>query len=266
MNLISYPGGKFYLASKIIELFPQHKCYVEVFGGGAHVLFQKNQSAIEVYNDIDKNLYALFKIMSNPKLYKEFVRKISKLIIMRDIFNEFKIKIENDLSLIDRAVIFYYLSRNSMFGGQSSFGVNKAKHRPFYRGLDFYKIAHERLKNVVIENKSYENLIEIYDSQDTLFYLDPPYVLDTRNGELYRHEFNDEKHLHLIEILQNIKGKAIVSGYDSALYFGLSKWNKIKYSQIIQIGRNTLSQNLNNLYREETLWYNYEIEDLFSSI
>ena len=125
MSLITYPGGKFYLASKIIELFPQHKCYVEVFGGGAHVLFQKNQSAIEVYNDIDKNLYALFKIMSNPKLYKEFVRKISKLIIMRDIFNEFKIKIENDLSLIDRAVIFYYLSRNSMFGGQSSFGVNK---------------------------------------------------------------------------------------------------------------------------------------------
>ena len=267
MSLINYPGGKFYLASKIIELFPKHTCYVEVFGGGAHVLFKKRPSIREVYNDIDKNLYALFKVLSHPKMYKEFVRRISKLIAMRDVFNDFKLKIENeDLSLIDRAIVFYYLSRLSMYGSQTDFIVNKTINRPLNRGLNFYKTAYERLKNVIIENKSYENLIEIYDTPDTLFYLDPPYVFDTRNGELYRYEFSNEKHLKLIEILQNIKGKAIVSGYESNLYLGLTHWNKVKYKQLIQIGRNTISKDSDNLYREEALWYNFEVENLFNLI
>ena len=265
MSLINYPGGKFYLAPKIIELFPRHICYVEVFGGGAHVLFKKTPSIREIYNDIDKNLYSLFKVISDPKLCREFSRKLSKLMIFRDVFNDFKLKIENEnLSLMDRAIVFYYLSRLSMFGNQTDFMVNKIINRPLDRGLDFYKNAYKRLKNVVIENKSYENLIEIYDTPDTLFYLDPPYIFDTRNGELYRYEFSNEKHLKLIEILQNIKGKAIVSGYESDLYLELSHWNKVKYKQIIQIGRNNLSDDSDNLYREEVLWYNFEEENLFN--
>ena len=153
MSLIQYPGGKFHIASRIIDLFPKHSCYVEVFGGGAHVLFQKSQSKIEIYNDIDKNLYTLFKILSDPIQYKRFAKRLNFLMISRDIFNDFKLKIEkDDLSMLDRAVIFYYLVRNSMFGSQESFMVQKTKMRPFSRNEFYFKHFYERLRNVVIEN------------------------------------------------------------------------------------------------------------------
>ena len=45
---IPYVGGKVKIAGKIIELFPEHRTFVEVFGGGAQVLFRKKPSLVEV--------------------------------------------------------------------------------------------------------------------------------------------------------------------------------------------------------------------------
>lgn len=68
---ISWFGGKYYLAHKIIKLFPPHSIYVEPFGGAAHVLFAKEPSPVEVYNDIDSGLVNFFRVLRDPKSFGE---------------------------------------------------------------------------------------------------------------------------------------------------------------------------------------------------
>ena len=44
------------MADKLMPLFPEHKTYVEVFGGSGAILINKKPSEIEVYNDIEDAL------------------------------------------------------------------------------------------------------------------------------------------------------------------------------------------------------------------
>lgn len=60
---IPWLGGKRLLRKRVISLFPEHKCYVEVFGGGAWVLFGKEPSSVEVLNDIDGELINFYRIV-----------------------------------------------------------------------------------------------------------------------------------------------------------------------------------------------------------
>ena len=73
---INWYGWKYYMAKDIIELFPKHKIYVEGFGGSGSVLFRKEKSDIEIYNDINEGLYLLFKILRNEDTREELIRKI----------------------------------------------------------------------------------------------------------------------------------------------------------------------------------------------
>src|SRR5580700_7022732 len=59
---IGYVGGKSRIANKIISLFPPHKTYVEVFAGGAQVLFHKKRVLLEVMNDLDGDIVTFFRV------------------------------------------------------------------------------------------------------------------------------------------------------------------------------------------------------------
>ena len=57
---IVWTGGKFYVADWIVSLMPKHEIYVEPFFGAGWVFFTKPRSRVEVINDIDDRVYALF--------------------------------------------------------------------------------------------------------------------------------------------------------------------------------------------------------------
>jgi len=61
-------GGKGKMVKKLLPLIPQHKIYVEVFGGGASLLFAKEPSPVEVYNDLNSDLVNFFRVLRDPKL------------------------------------------------------------------------------------------------------------------------------------------------------------------------------------------------------
>ena len=67
-NPIPYVGGKAALAPKLVAMFPEHHTYVEVFGGVAHVLFRKERSRVEVYNDLNGRLGDLCQNLRDGRL------------------------------------------------------------------------------------------------------------------------------------------------------------------------------------------------------
>ena len=90
----------------------------------------------------------------------------------------------------------------------------------------------ERLQGVVIENSDALKIIGQQDSPETLFYVDPPYPLETRNthGKGYTHELVEEDHRRLASVLQEVRGMVVLSGYpcdlyDQDLYAG---WHRIE--------------------------------------
>ena len=240
-SFISWIGGKKLLRKAICERFPQSDVekYVEVFGGAAWVLFYKDKHAkLEVYNDVNSNLVNLFKCVKyHPNAIKE---ELENVLYSREIFDGFKDLHKNSaLTDIQRAAMYFYMIKASFGSKTSSFGANS---REVIR-TDCFEAIRERLKAVVIENKSFEALIKQYDRPQTLFYCDPPYFGTERYYDHGDTNFDKEAHKKLAEILKNIKGRCIISYNDNEYIRNLYKRFNIE-----EISR---QNNLSPLSRQE---------------
>ena len=221
-SFISWMGGKKLLRKEIIDRFPQTeiKKYVEVFGGAAWVLFDKERHAeLEVYNDINSNLVNLFKCVKyHPAAIKD---ELESVLNSRETYNDFKGLYKNSaLTDIQRAARYFYMIKASFGSKVTTFG---AKSRDISNTEYLFAIK-ERLKTVVIENKSFDELIKQYDRPHTLFYCDPPYYGSEKYYDTEDTPFDESMHIKLAEILRAIKGKVILSynndGYIKSLYQG----------------------------------------------
>jgi len=266
---INWFGGKYYMANKIIDLFPEHKMYVEVFGGAGHLLFKKQLSEIEVYNDIDSGLVSFFNILRDENKFNQLKYKLDLTPYSREEFYICKNTWKDEKDEIEKVRKWYTCVMQSFSSNFSTWSHSKTKSR---RGMSqavsqwLGKIendlpnAVDRLKMVQIENVDYKELIKKYDSKDTLFYLDPPYIHETRQMTYeYAHELNNEQHKKLVDILLNIKGKAILSGYDHEIYNKLleNNWSKVSLGEFDKRSEKAIGESRSK--GQEFVWVNYEI-------
>lgn len=207
---INWVGGKSKLVETLIPLIPNHKGYVEVFGGALYLFFSKEQSKWEVVNDFDSELMNFWKVVQNN--HEEFIDSFKYTLHSRETFNEYKEIFLNKIETnpIKKAHIFYYLVITG-FGADMkhpSFGTSKglSKFNPLIVEENI-TLAHTRLARVTIDNDDFKNIIDRYDSVDTFFYLDPPY----RKTKGYRVKFTDEDYIALHEKCQKIQGKFLIS-------------------------------------------------------
>ena len=116
-SFLAWIGGKRILAKTIISMMPEHKTYVEVFGGAGWVLFRKNPSEVEAWNDLNSDLVNLFRVVRN-KLHV-FKRRQYFLLSSREEYFTFQkaIKTGSFKDDIDRAIAFYYCIKNSFGSG-----------------------------------------------------------------------------------------------------------------------------------------------------
>ena len=258
-----YFGGKYFMTDKLIPLFPQHKTYVEVFGGSGTILINKELSNIEVYNDIDGELYNFFKVIADRKLFKKFQEKISLLPYSRECYYEYRDIQTDKIDKAERAVRFYYLIKSTRHstckytGWKFSVEANMPKR---IKSIDKLSLIHKRFSEVYIDNLDFRELIANWDRTDTFFYLDPPYVASSRKSGGYMFEMTDKDHNDLIDILSNIKGKWLLSGYDNDIYNDrLSGF----YRQDFNCFANSLRyRNKDNCpARTETVWANYDLSE-----
>lgn len=237
--VLRYHGGKFMLAKWIISHFPEHKIYVECFGGGASVLMQKKRSYAEVYNDLWDDVVNVFEILRDKKKAKELERLLKYTPFARTEF--LKTYTTGNLSKLERARQTIFRSFAGFSAGSSNpeadtgfrANSNRSGSIPAHDWKNYPKHIEsfsDRMQGVIIESRDYKKVIEQTDGSNTLFYLDPPYVHASRNMKhKYAIEFTEKDHIELFEIISNIKGKVILSGYHSELYDRLYKdWRRVE--------------------------------------
>lgn len=219
--MIPYFGGKSYLANWIISNFPsdyQAHSYCEVFGGGGWVLFKKEPSNLEIYNDLNEDLVNLFRIIRDN--YRMVYHHANWSLHSRAMFEEAKVKLSNErcLSDVEHAISFALHKIQSFSAGGSTWAYRVSGERPFSgKWLPFLKrmeLINARLKKVQIECLDFEKIIRKYDSPNTLFYLDPPYLDHENYYKTKKVDFTQNDHERLAQILKQIKGKFALSYYD----------------------------------------------------
>lgn len=208
-SFIPWIGGKRLLRKTIVSMFPEDfDRYIEVFGGAGWVLFAKDKHAdLEVYNDAEGELVNLFRCVKYHA--GEVQKELDNTLNAREFFEDYKQQLgTRGLTDIQRAARYFMLIKTSYGADKRTFGCIK---KNLTNSIEYLKDIKERLNNVVIENKDFENLIKVYDRPKALFYLDPPYH---GTEKYYNTGFNEKDHERLKECLRAIKGRFILSYND----------------------------------------------------
>jgi DNA adenine methylase len=244
---IKWHGGKHYLAPKIVALMPP-RCknpnkpdladpgwlhYVEPFAGGLSVLLANDPEGIsEVVNDLNGELTNFWGVMRDLEEFGKFQRQLEAT-PFSECEHQWACQLEGDPRQFEshpwrRAVAFFVRCRQSLSGRMNGFaGITRNRTRKgmneqvsaWLNCVEGLPAVHERMMRVLVRNRPALEIIQKEDGPRTLFYLDPPYLHETRatTGE-YEHEMTDEQHGELLEVLGSVKGRFLLSGYRSELY------------------------------------------------
>jgi DNA adenine methylase len=202
-------GGKSRLADKIISVMPQHKTYVEAFIGGGSIFLKKPLVEKNIINDLDEDIYHLWTDLRDIEAIDFSFNEDN---VNKETF--YRLKEEKTFSTIrDRLFRNLYLSKISFGAKRETYGFKYITNRKFYEHK--YIIKHladfkYKLGKANIHNQDYKSIIELYDSPDTLFYLDPPYSQQHKAWQYGTPKIDMKE---FVNILKSIKGKFIVS-YD----------------------------------------------------
>jgi DNA adenine methylase len=253
--VLRWHGGKWKLAPFIIGYFPPHKVYFEPFGGAGSVLLRKRPSQVEVFNDLDARLVNFFRVLRNDRQRAELVKKLRLTP-----FSEAEYLLALESSPADPVEDARRLSVRQAF----AHGTDSARRVSGFRievFSDYKRGPYEwqryarallrtasRLRNVCISQRDWRALLA-RATHDTLSYVDPPYLPETRRdgSRTYTHELTAADHVELLEVLRSVTGMVVLSGYPSALYDdALTDWQRVETKALADGARE----------RTEVLWIN----------
>ena len=260
---IRYFGGKGTMYKEIISNFPEpnYKTYVEPFSGTYTVgLHMPYIPPVEVFNDLNRNVYCLYRVLREEPLFNEFIRLVELTPYSEDMRYEAKDKLNDDsISDVERAYYFYIFNRFSM-NGIGGFSVNLLIRRnmsksvsDFLSSVDRMTELHERLKHVIVYNRDALELMDKFNAEDCFLYCDPPYVWSTRGKQRYDVDQDDDFHRRFVDKCLESKSKLLISGYDSTIYDKLVEngFNKVTF------GVSTIDGTRKPKTKTEVLWKNY---------
>lgn len=256
-------GGKAKQADLIISKMPAHKVYIEPFGGAAHVISRKSRINHEVYNDID-GIVVNF-ILQAIENTEALIERCSVIPYSREIYEKYK-KEQMPRDTLEKAVRFFYLNRSAISKGNAeevpqtgwrhSTSSSQNPAMGYMSACDAIGSFAKRMQGVMIEKMDFKELIQKYDSDEALFYVDPPYI---GREKFYAGGFTLEDHYELGRLLNSVKGKVILSYYDDPLISEVyGHWNIERHGAFKQAvgGQNVGGQ------AEELLIMNYETKQL----
>lgn len=226
-----YAGTKRESIPIIRENLPNRRAFVDVYGGSGAVLLNMPEHDLEVFNDVNSGITDFYICLQT---------RLNELLDLLDLVphsKEYFVWARDNLKNCDdqmlRAVSWYAVAQQS-FGGRAGQSWAKVGRPPgniaskIRARLPVFPQIHARLRNVQIENLSDHRVFSIYDSPDTIFYCDPPYLntaatnqyTETSNPNL----FGEREHKWLLKEIAEGKGYFMVSGYANQLYDSCDFW------------------------------------------
>jgi DNA adenine methylase len=220
------------MAKKIMPLIPPGHPYVEPFAGAASLFWHMDPPRkVEALNDLHSEIINLFRVLQDREQYEALAHRLTWTPYSLDEFR-LALETEGNGSEVDRAWSFF-VRQNQGFAGvaktegdwgkaiSSSWRGMSATSTRWRTRLGLLHKWHDRLSRVQLDNRDALTCIRYWDTPETVFYIDPPYVADTRaagSKAAYKHEYSDQDHRQLVDLLLACTGKVVLSGYDSELY------------------------------------------------
>ncbi|MCB9926288.1 MAG: DNA adenine methylase [Planctomycetaceae bacterium] len=256
-----WAGGKAHLMPRLIPHIANHIRYVSVFGGAGSDLFNKPRSKVEVFNDIHGDIVNFFRLLRNDKKRKQLCFMLQHTPLSRvEFVNCLAVLQSNESDPLERAWAFLTSSLLGFSGidpGIASAGnfCRTFKRRSWENSFLHIERVAQRFHAVALESLPWQDILRCHDGPDTFFYLDPPYLPETRvSKKLYKHEMTVHQHVELLETLQAIKGMAMVSGYPSKLYEAyFASWRRVEFMTRCYMASHTKKKP----DRTEVIWMNY---------
>lgn len=257
-------GGKYSHLGWLLPLLPEALHYCEPFGGSAAVLLNRVPSPVETYNDLDSEIVNFFRVLRDQK--ESLIEIIGLTPFSKEELTIACSAPTAELSDLERARRFFVRARQVRTGLAQTASPGRWAHcrltsragmagavSRWLGSVEGLAEIVQRLLRVQIENSPAIEVIQRYDSPDTLFYLDPPYPHESRgDAKAYKYEMTDTEHCELAELLHTIKGTVALSSYHCALMDELYKdWNYVE-------GPIKKVHSVKD-YRQEVLWINYEL-------
>lgn len=212
----------------------------------------------EVYNDLDGEVACLFRMLRDPDTAAKLKEALRLTPFAREEFDGAYRDTSDAIELSRRLIVRSFMgfgsnacNKNMSTGFRSN--SNRSGTTPAHDWAhypDCLDAMTERLRGVVIENRPALEIFGQHDGPETLHYVDPPYVHDTRKPgqqKNYKFEMTDEAHRELAAVLRGLQGSIVLSGYPSPLYDELyAGWDRYE--------RNALADGAEK--RVEVLWLN----------
>ena len=229
------------------------------FSAARRALIARQQPrAIECYNDLDFCVFNVFATVKDSAACDEVLRLLATTLNDREQYRACKtILADPDESNVRRAWAF-------LVCGTIGFAAHPALANGWTRDelqrRDLLNLPakirwwHHRLERVQLENRPWQEIVTTYDSPDTFFLCDPPYlagVLRSAADQYYQCRMDAGDHIELIENLRKIQGYCMLCGYNHPLYTTrLFHWRKKGF-----FARETMGGAAGK--RQEVVWMNY---------
>jgi DNA adenine methylase len=201
-------------------------------------LGQTAEGVSEVINDLNGDLMNFYPVLKDPELFGHLRHHLELTLHSEAESNGSRDPLATDAgNAVARAAALFAFCRQSLSGRMQNFaptvrtrlrGGGNDGVNGWWTAVSGLEAVHHRLKGVKVLNRPALEVIRSEDTPATLFYLDPPYLHETRAAaDVYRFEMTEADRRQLLDLLRSVQGKVMLSGYPSALYdTALAGWNR----------------------------------------
>lgn len=261
-------GGKQRCLNEFLSIIPEDiTSWLELCCGSGVITLNKARTEHEVINDLDDEVYNLFKLMSDKEDGKILLNRLLETKYSQEAFDNALISQKEGFKGVDKftkAELSFILISQSFNSTRKSWrkGVNQLDY--YYYLINNLPEVYKRLQGVEVTNRNcIEILGEIQEEDRTCVLIDVPYRHELRgNKKIYKCEMSDEAHRELLEIIKQSKNMIILCGYlDEAnedlydKYLLPEGWSRYKVAELVKSCQKKPEKDI----AEEYIWVNYDL-------